>query len=598
MWRWMCLFLGVCLCLSSLVYGKEAISLPEVVVTASRLEETQTASAMTVITAEKLKEQGITNVADALREVPGLMVTQNGLGGIASVFVRGADSGQAVIMIDGVPVYDPSGISKGDFSAFLPHLSVEDIDRIEIVRGPQSVLYGSNAMTGAINIITKKGKGKPKTIFRLEGGSYNTFSENLSVRGAGDHVSYFLSLKRFDTNGISKTPDEPDKDGYRFNHAGGSITAALNERVEVGASFSYLDAEQGLDGWNTFEKDKLGFVQTYYKQKISSLWQHTLKLAYTNTHRLYQPYSFYDGDLYYLAWQHNLNVLPYLKFIAGFDYQQERANTSYMEEKTQDEKAWFVEAIFNQDNVYLNVGVRYDRHQTAGDKVTYRLAGAYLLPTQTKLHASFGTGFRTPSLYQLFDANYGNLNLKPEYSQGYDIGIMQYLWHKKVSFDVTYFFTRTKDLIDWIMTDPTTWAGQYFNVKEAHTQGIEVMAEFAPMNCLKLNLFYTWLNAKDVTKHSWLLKRPHHRGGFEITYYLPKEKGSVNFGAVYTDKYYDYGNTIISSYFVAHISARYKLLPYLTLTTSINNLFDADYQETYGYNTLGFNAYGGIELKW
>ncbi len=596
--RWVFLVLGMYLFLASLAYGEEVISVPEVVVTASRIEEAQTASAVTVITDEELKEQGVTNVADALREVPGVMVTQNGFGGIASVFVRGADNGQAVIMIDGVPVYDPSGISKGDFSAFLSHLSIEDIDRIEIVRGPQSVLYGSNAMTGAINIITKKGKGKLKTTFSLEAGSYNTFSEKLSVGGAGDNLSYFLNLKRFDTNGISKTPDEPDKDGYRSNNAGGSITAKLNENIEIGTSFSYINAEQGLDGGNTFEKNRLGFVQTYYTQRFSSLWQHTLKLAYTNTHRVYQPYSFYDGDLYYLSWQHNLNVLPYLKFIVGFDYQQERANTSYMNEKTQDEKAWFAGAIFNQDNIYLNAGVRYDRHQTAGDKVTYRLAGSYLLPTQTKLHASFGTGFRAPSLYQLFDTNYGNPNLNPERSQAYDVGITQNLWQKRVCLDVTYFFNRMKDMIDWVMTDPLTWAGQYFNVKEAHTQGIEVSAKVMPVEWLKASFFYTWLNAKDITKHSWLLKRPHHRVGFEVTYFLPKQKGSVNFGGIYTDKYYDYGSKVVSSFFVAHLSARYQVLPYLTLTARIENLFDANYQESYGYNTLGFNAYGGVELRW
>ncbi len=570
---------------------QNAVPLPEVVVTASRIKETQTASSVTVITAKELKAQGVTNVVDALREVPGVIVTQNGFGGTASVYVRGGDNGQAVIMIDGVPVYDPSGPNKGDFSAFLPHLSVADIDRIEIVRGPQSVLYGSSAMTGVINIITKKGKGKPQTTARLEGGSFNTFTETLGLSGANENVSYNLNLGRFDSSGISKTPDEPDKDGYRFNNAGGSLTAHINEKVEIGTSFSYLDAEQGLDGWDDFEKDRLEFVQTYYKQKILPRWQHTLKLAYTGTHRTYpSSASFYDGDLYFLSWQHNVNILPDLKFIGGFDYQQERANTKWMDEKTQDERAWFGEMVFDWQNVYFNAGVRYDRHQTAGDKVTYRLAGSYLLPTETRLHASFGTGFRAPSLYQLY-GSYGNPDLKPEKSQGYDVGISQSFLNERVKADVTYFFNWLRDEIDWINN-------QYVNTSKSHIQGVELNVAATPLACLKIQLFYTWLNAKDVTRHTWLLKRPHHRGGFELTYFLPHKRGTVDFRGIYTDRYYDYGQVLVPSYFVAYVSARCRLSSHLSVLTRVNNLFNAHYQETYGYNTMPFNLYGGIEFKW
>ena len=146
--------IGAAVCLA------EEVSLGEVVVTATRTPEPveQTASSVTVITGEELEERGITTLAEALREVAGIAVVQNSLGGLTSVFVRGAATGQTVVMIDGVPIYDPSGLAKGDVSWILPHLKVDQIERIEIVRGPQSVLYGSNAMAGAINIITKEGK--------------------------------------------------------------------------------------------------------------------------------------------------------------------------------------------------------------------------------------------------------------------------------------------------------------------------------------------------------------------------------------------------------------------------------------------------------
>lgn len=578
----------------SLLAQLNAITLPEVVVTASRMEETHTASVVTVITAKELKAQGVTNVADALREVPGVMVTQNGFGGLASVFVRGAGNGQAVIMIDGVPVYDPSGTSKGDFSAFLPHLSIENIDRIEIVRGPQSVLYGSSAMAGVINIITKKGKGKPQIAGRFEGGSFNTFTETLGFSGANESVSYNLNLQRFDSSGISKTPVEPDKDGYRFNNVGGSLTASINEKVEVGTSFSYLGAEQGLDGWDNFEKSRLGFVQTYYKQEVLPWWQQTLKLAYTNTHRTYpSSSSFYDGDLYFLSWQHNFDVLPYLRAVMGFDYQQERANTNSMDEKTQDERAWFGEMVFDWQNVYFNAGVRYDRHQTAGDKVTYRLAGSYLLPTQTKFHASFGTGFRAPSLFQLYAKQYGNPNLTPEKSQGYDVGISQSFFDKKVEADVTYFFNWFKDLI-------TFWRlGKYQNVAAAHTKGIEFSLNVTPASWLKFSTNYTWLNAEDITKHSWLPRRPMHKASGTLTF-LWHKKADFSLTGVYFGKRFDGDNNQnpLGGYFIVNLAARYYPTSYVTLSLRIQNLLDRDYEEIKGYNALPFAAFLGAEFKW
>ncbi|MCD6320220.1 MAG: TonB-dependent receptor [Candidatus Desulfofervidaceae bacterium] len=580
----------------SVLAQQNAISLPEIVVTASRVEESETASAVTKITGEELQQKGITNVADALREVPGVMVTQYGFGGPASVFVRGGNNGQAVIMIDGVPVYDPSGTNKGDFSLFLPRLNVENIDRIEIVRGPQSVLYGSSAMTGVINIITKKGKAKPQTTGRLEGGSFNTFTETLGFSGTNESVSYNLNLQRFDSNGISKKPDEPDKDGYRFNNVGGSLTANINEKVEVGASFSYLDAEQGLDGGDDFEKSRLGFFQTYYKQTVSHFWQHTLKLAYTNTHRTY-PTSFYDGDLYFLSWQHNFTILPYLKVVTGFDYQQEKTDTNSMDEKNQDEKAWFAEAIFKQENFYFNTGVRYDRHQTAGDKVTYRFAGAYFLPTQTKLHASFGTGFRAPSLYQLygvcFGNNVGNPDLKPEKNQGYDAGLTQYLWQKRITLDVTYFFSRIKDMIDWVTTGP----GQYLNVKEAHTQGVEISADIMPISWLKLSTNYTWLDAQDTTTNTWLPRRPKHKISSTLSLFW-KEKADFSLTGIYFGKRFDSDNNPLGGYFIVNLAARYYPTSYLTLSLRVQNLLDRDYEEIKDYNAPPFMMFLGAEFKW
>jgi vitamin B12 transporter len=279
----------------------EEVSLGEVVVTATRTPEPveQTASSVTVITGEELEERGITTLAEALREVAGIAVVQNSLGGLTSVFVRGADTGQTVVMIDGVPIYDPSGLAKGDVSWILPHLKVDQIERIEIVRGPQSVLYGSNAMAGAINIITKEGKKKSEVKIQAEGGSYSTFAEGISLTGISEDVSYAISVKRMDSEGISKMISDPDKDAYHSLNVATRLTKYLNDDLEVGVSFHYVQADQDLDDWNKKSEAQIGFVNGYVAHQVKDNWQYKIKLAYTGTHRSYDDGNGgeYDGEL-------------------------------------------------------------------------------------------------------------------------------------------------------------------------------------------------------------------------------------------------------------------------------------------------------------
>lgn len=577
----------------------QTITLPKVVVTASRIEEKETASSITILDGEELKKQGVINVTEALHQIPGISITQYGFGGATSVYIRGGKNGQAAILIDGVPIYDPAGIDKGDLGAFLSHLQIEDIDRIEIVRGPQSILYGSNAMTGVINIITKKGIGKPKIKLLTEGGSFNTSRESLTLSGGKEDLNYFLNYTRFDSDGISKTNSkssyfDPDKDAYREHYLGGKADLKFSDKVRFGFSLRYINAEQELDGWNDFENDRLFFTQLYYEQDLFPMWEHNLRFSYTSTNRKYEPYDFYEGTLTDFSWQHNFKLFKFFKVITGFDYRYERANTSYIEEKDLDEKAWFGEGIFNYKNLYISLGVRYTDVQDVGNKTTYRFAGAYTFPTQTKIHISYGTGFRAPSLYQLYGKflgiSVGNPNLKPEYSEGFDVGITQWFLNKKLSFDITYFYNDIDDLIDF------DWIKGYLNIGEVYTQGIEISIDILPLSWWQVGLFYTWLNAKDLTNDTWLLKRPHHKFGFSTV--LSLDKCYLGIYGNYVGHYSDYLNTQVKSYFVMHAALRYKINRHISFHVRVNNLFDRDYEETYGFNTPGISAYGGAEIIW
>jgi len=268
-----------------------------------------------------------------------------------------------------------------------------------------------------------------------------------------------------------------------------------------------------------------------------------------------------------------------------------------MNEKDLDEKAWFGEGIFSHKNLYISLGMRYTNVQNVENKITYRFAGAYIFPTNTKLHISYGTGFRAPSLYQLFDITSGNPALKSEHSEGFDIGLTQWFLGKKLSFDITYFFNDIDDLIDWVWTGPGWFDGHYFNVKEAYTQGVELNFNLTPFSWWHLQLNYTWLNAKDLEKDSWLLKRPHHRFGFNATFSLFKRYFLGIYGN-YIGHYLDYENKKVKSYFVVHAGLKCKINPHISFYIRVKNLFDRDYEETYGYNALPLSAYGGAEISW
>jgi len=597
---------------------EEPVKIKEIVVTASRVEEpaSEVASATTVLTSKELKEKGITNVVDALREVPGVQIVQTGaFGGVTTTFVRGGGNGQALVIIDGVPVWDTAATAVGDLTAFLPHLPIEQIDRIEIVRGPQSVLYGPSAMTGVINIITKKGKGRPKIRVFSEGGSYSSFREGAEFLGETKYIKYNLNYMRLDSSGISEATGFPERDGYRFHNFSGNVEGKIG-KIKIGTSVNYNSAAKDLDGWDfatSTAADALGYkeesdlvsVKSYFEQEILPSWRQKLVFSYTNTDRDYtKPYEgHYDGRLYYISWQNNLEFEPFT-FITGVDYQRETAaEGSGIEGKDLDHISWFGEGILRWKGLYFSSGIRYYHHETAGDKVTCRIASAYIFPTKTKIHASYGTGFRAPSLYQIhaeFDGmKIGNPDLKPEKSEGYDVGVTQGLFDGKIEADITYFSNWFDNLIDWVMTDPATFSGKYYNIATAHTEGVEFTLNTKPVSWLRLSANYTWLNAIDTTNNTWLPRRPMHKGSGTIVF-LFKDKADFGLTGTYFGKRFNFKNNkdSLSGYFTVNLSARYYVTSYLTLNLRFQNLFDREYEEVKGYNGLPFMAFLGAELKW
>ncbi len=593
--------------------GEDTITMEETVVTASRLEEPLKYSpdSITVVTGEEIQKKGKQTVIDVLKDIPGLSIAQYGTpGGRSSIYTRGTNNAHTLIMIDGVRVGDPV---SGDGKMSIADLSTDNIEKIEVVRGAQSVLYGSDAIGGVVNIITKKGKGKPKLYLSVEGGSFETFREKTGVSGSTDRINYAASLSRLDTKHVSRAEEElgnTERDYYHDTNVSARIDGQIGETAGIGFSVRHSEASMDFDDSGT-DADKvqdtdITSISTKFNQDISEWWQHVIKLGITETEREYTKdgafEELYNGTIKVASWQHNFFVGDIDTITAGFDYQKETGdiNSVYgnLAEESVNTKAYFIQnKLIPFKGFSLTLGMRHDDHQTFGGKDTYKGAIAYLYEkTGTKVRGSYGTGFHAPSLYQLY-SSYGDPSLRPEESKGYDMGIDQELFDKKILLSVTYFHTEIDDLIKW---NWDTW--KYHNVGKVKLKGWETSFSVRPLTWLSLDIHYTYTEAKDETAGASnngkdLIYRPKHVGGASLNI-KPLEKLNVNLNAQYTGKrYHNADNSAeMLAYTLFNLAASYDVTDRLQFFGRVENLTDQQYQSVYQYGEPGIGFYGGVKI--
>jgi len=593
--------------------GEDAITMEETVVTASRIEETLKYSpdSVTIITGEEIQKKGKQTVIDVLKDVPGVFIAQNGSsGGSTSIYLRGTNNAHTLIMIDGVRVGDPMS-TDGKMS--IADLSTDNIEKIEIVRGAQSVLYGSDAIGGVINIITKKGKGKPKFYLSSEGGSFETFREKAGVNGSNDKVNYAASVSRLDMKSVSKADEDlgnTEKDYYHYTNISARADGRISETVRMGFSArhseSSMDYDDGYTGIDTDEVQDTNIttVSTNFDQDIFDWWQHAIKLGITETKREYTKdgafNGLYNGTIKVATWQHNFFIGEIDTITAGFDYQEEdgdhQGTSSNITNKSVNTKSFFVQNKLTPfKGLSFTLGARHDDHQTFGGKGTYKGALAYFFEkTGTKVRGSYGTGFRAPSLYQLY-SSYGDPNLKPEESKGYDAGIDQELFDKKVLLSVTYFHNEIDDLIEY-------QTSKYYNIGKVKTEGWETGFSVKPLTWLSFDAHYTYTEAKnedetDANNGKYLRYRPQHAGGASLNI-KPLEKLNVNLNAQYVGKRYREKDNSESmpAYTLYNLVASYDVMEWLKIFGRVENLTDKKYQSVYKYGEPGIGFYGGIKV--
>jgi len=570
-------------------------------------------SAITVITREQIAQSNAGSVAALLQTVPGLAVTESGgVGSSTTVSIRGAEPGHTLVLIDGVRVNEPSASSGGfDFS----QLTLTDIDRFEIVRGPQSALYGSDAMGGVINIITKKAaRGEQHASVTAEGGSYGTESVTASASQSAGAVSLAGSGTWFNTAGFSRLGDrdhaEPDGAKKFAGNVNGSIDAGDGVRLDF-----------GVDGYNeTAGFDETGnadaassqtrqLVNGYTKLSFPSLdgWLHNSVTAFAmnDSRHVVDDFStpgnpdfevtdFHGSDVG-AEYQGDFTLGSNGTFLFGTRVEQEGASVTGWTPLSGARNLYALYAMQQVnvgDRLHLSFGGRYDGAVEGQGFLTGRATAVYdISETETRLHASIGTGAKRPTFYELDAPYYGNPNLQNETSWGADTGVDQTLFDGRLMLSATAFYNRFRNLIDFAGVDY-----QAVNIDNAETAGAELSgtANIVPGK-LSVTATYTYLYSHNLETGLPLSRRPENSGTLALTY-TGIDKLSTTLSATFVgDRTNDPAASIwLPSYTRVDLNADYRLNEHVTLFGRIVNLFNATYQDPYGYNTSGFAVYAGL----
>ncbi len=618
------------------------ITLKEVVVTPTRniTAVSQTPSSVYVVTAKELKERGFVYVKNALKYISGISVVSNGaFGGLTAVSVRGLPSYYTKIMIDGVDVSDPSN-PQPYFN--LANLTVNDIERIEIVEGAQSGLYGANAIGGVINIITKKGKGKPVFRYSQLAGSYRTFGESASSSGSYDRISFYLNIHRFDTNGISKmdkyNPDDnsysrgDEKDSYHKTDFYSDIEYSFSENFKLGALVKLYKTQNYLDnGWyvtsdyrylpddasesnNTPQAKSLRVHEHFALSKIYASANYagmTLKFdAYYYQHfRYYKSAPPYWLDYKGKRWGSSF-VGSYKKggfvFTGGVEQKMDKYEDSSGFRKLRYNYAAFLEAQHSFGGFTLQAVGREDKYKTFGRHFTYKLGLSYSLKgAGTTFKANYSTGFRAPSIWELYaPANPswyflgGNRDLKPEKAKSWDFGVEQGFYNRRIVAGVTYFKSIVKDRIAY-STDPTTWKSTYENIRgKTVAHGVEVNLRVKPFRAVEAGVNYTYTRSRNPDTGKQSARIPYRTVTGYVTFKGLNNRLSATIDGRYIGKRYDDKNNTIQTgkYAVFDFTAVYRLNKSLEASLIVKNIFDRFYQEVYGYSTPGRSAFFRLTL--
>src|SRR3990167_6001933 len=568
-------------------------------------------------------------VTELLLRTPGISISRNGGYGTAtSLRIRGAESDHSVVVIDGVKLNDPSS-TGGGFN--FTNLLAGDIDRIEVLRGPQSILWGSQAIGGVVNIVTASPDKGIEGSFDLEAGSRQTVSARAAIGGRTGPLAWRIGGQRFTTDGISshaRAFGGVERDGYRNSSVSGRAELALADNLSAEVRGYYSSGRVEFDGFNTdsndfgLNKEFVGYTGLNF-DLIGGRFRYRIAYAYTDTNRdnfnpdRARPRSF-EADGKNKRWEYHGSFDFTDRISAIFGVENERSDfrsrspsaslaiplPAFVRGKAELTSVYGQLSIEPLDGLTLNGGVRYDDHDRYGGQTLFAAGGVWRLATGTVLRASYGEGFKAPGLYQLF-SEYGNVGLDPEEAHGWEAGIEQHLFGRTLVVGATWFDRTTANQIIYNgcsspTTDPLCTVpgsnppiqrfGYYLNLARSEAHGVEAAAAL-PLGGFTLEGNGSWIVAEDRSTgaHSgnWLPRRPRHMANLSAIYAFGF---GLELGAAlrWSGKSYDNASNAqrLDDYTLVDLRAEYALSDAVKLFARAENIFDEEYMTAYRYGSI------------
>ncbi len=579
--------------------------------TRSAAHVTTLGTSVDFISGEELARQQRTSLRDALGALAGAPVMASGAGGATtSLFLRGANSNQTLFLVDGIRFSDPNA----DYFVALGGMRVGPCDSLEIAHGPQSTLYGGEAVGGVVALSAQRGSGAPQQTLAVEAGSFGTIQGAVSAQAGDAESAYSFSASGGHTDN-ERVNNDFDSTTYVLR-----LDRRINDAIAVGATWRGFYGAYGSPGaaigWGANDPDN---------QERESNQLATVFVALTHTPQLssratlggqYRRYLAESPDPFgdsvteitnrrgVLDWQTVWQPTALHRVTGGFTAEaNDTRNTGFGAiDRSQRLFAVFAQEEFSpNENVFLTFGLRHDDFDTFGEATTGKATAAWLVSQKrVKLRASYGTGFRSPSFLDLYgqSAYYvGNPDLEPEKARGWDAGVDYYLPGGRGSVGVTWFEQRYDNLIVY---DFLVFPSTVVNVDRARSRGVEIAGKFTLPCALEARVAYTYLDAENLTQQTRLARRPRHSGSLDLWHDFGRWSlgGAVTFAWDREDVHADTYVTIdAEAYTVARFYAAWKATDRLTLKARVENAFDERYDQVHGYPQPGAGAYGGVEWR-
>jgi len=600
---------AACVLLSSLPAMAQVNDQETIVVTGSRtgLQGHQIGSAVSVVTAEDIESGQLLFAKDILQDLPGVQVSNDRPGAVTSVYIRGSDNDQVLVLVDGLEIGDPSNIS----TAFqFDHLNTADIERVEVLRGNQSSLYGSDAIGGVINVITRKPEGdRIQLNVDAEGGSFGMHRFDASVSGKSGLMDYRFSANSFSTDGPSRADPNAgpavEDDAYERRGFSGQLGFELTPGLHLKLQGFTSDTETELDGTGqdaTFlplvDKDESLYAATLVHDNADGSWHHELTYSEYDAERIHDSSGDrFTGKKDNLRFWSGFNATDRVSLAFGLDLERETTDqlTSFSGSfiAANETDSLFAEvAIAAADNFTLTVAARTDDNERFGRFDTSRITAAYVLPnvsTQTKFRASWGSGAKAPGLYQLFDLSFGNTSLEVEESRGYDIGV-DLVWPGGSTFEASYFKADIENEIDFL------WPSGYLNRGETQARGVEAFYSRPLGQKVDWSVSYTYLASHDRETSDWI-GRPRNTAMTQFSVGAT-DRLQLSARARYRSMNAASFGGVTNSFVVMDLLGSYEFSDSIEIYGRIVNLSDEEYQYEWGSSTYDRSAFAGVRLRY